>query len=418
MRATRAFVYLNRFRENIRAVAGLTGKRKICVPVKADAYGHGALPLARAALEAGADFLAVALVQEGEELRRGGIQAPILLFSQCSDEELGDLAEHNLSPFVSGPDYIDALAQAARAAGKELQVHLKVDTGMGRAGCRPEDAAALAGRVLSRGNLRLAGVATHLAVSDSRDGAGIAYTGDQLRRFNEAVKAIRAAGIDPGILHAANSGGVLYHPDSWFDMVRPGILLYGYGPLPSGPGGQEAASAASPCQAGIAVRPLMELRSKVAAVKPVRKGESVSYGREWTAAKDTLAALVPAGYADGLRRGLSGRWRVGIRGRTYPVIGRICMDQCLVDLGAADYSAGYGVAKYGGAGYGEIVPGDEVLLFGENPAKYGGAAFGDAKYGDAACMAEKLGTIPHEITCGIGKRVPRIYLDKDPPAGC
>jgi alanine racemase len=362
-------VYLDRFRENIRAAAAWVGKRRLCVPVKADAYGHGALPLARAALEAGADFLAVALVQEGEELRRGGIRAPILLLSQCQDGELDDLALNDLSPFVSGAAAIDALAGTARALGKELQVHLKVDTGMGRAGCRPEEAAALAARVLSHGNLRLAGTATHLAVSDSPAPADLAYTGDQLRRFDRAVKAIRAAGIDPGILHAANTGGVVYHPDSWLDMVRPGILLYGCGPRGAAEG------------PGPATRPVMELRSAVAAVKPIRKGESVSYGRAWTAAEDTLAALIPIGYADGLRRGLSNNWFMEIRGGTYPIIGRICMDQCVVDLGPD------------GAG---IVPGDDVLVFGEGP-------------GGAALMAEKLGTIPYEIICGIGKRVPRIY---------
>jgi alanine racemase len=277
---------------------------------------------------------------------------------------------NNLSPFVSGTAYIEALAKAAGAQGKELQVHLKVDTGMGRAGCRPGEAASLAGCILSHVNLRLAGVATHLAVSDSLAPANMTYTRDQLRRFDGAVRAIRAAGIEPGILHAANTGGVLYHPDSWLDMVRPGLLLYGCGPRSSGP----------------PLRSLMELRSKVAAVKPIRKGESVSYGRTWIAAEDTLVALIPAGYADGLRRDLSNNWLVGIRGRAYPIVGRICMDQCIADLGKT------------GAG---VIPGDEVLLFGENPGFSG----------DAVLMAEKLGTIPHEITCGISKRVPRIYSD-------
>jgi alanine racemase len=292
---------------------------------------------------------------------------------------------NDLSPFVSGTAYIEALAKAAGAAGKALQVHLKVDTGMGRAGCRPEEAAALAECILSYGNLRLAGVATHLAVSDSLVPADMAYTRDQLRRFNGAVRAIRAAGIDSGILHAANTGGVLYYPDSWFDMVRPGLLLYGCGPRSS----------------GLALRPLMELRSRVSAVKSIRKGESVSYGRTWMAAEDTLVALIPAGYADGLRRALSNNWLVGIRGRAYPIVGRICMDQCMADLG----KTGDGV-----------VPGDEVVLFGEplGIAVSGGAVSGiaiidGANYGDASLMAEKLGTIPHEITCGISKRVPRIY---------
>jgi alanine racemase len=384
MRAARALVYLDRFRENIRAVARRVGDRRICVPLKADAYGHGALPLARAALEEGAAYLAAALVQEGEELRRAGIRAPILLFSQCMPEELEDLVRNDLCPLVSGGAYVDALAKAAGRAGKELQVHLKVDTGMGRAGCRPEDAAVLAGQILSHRNLRLAGTATHLAVSDSLAPGDLAYTGGQLRRFAGALAAIRAAGIDPGVAHAANTGGVLYHPDSWLDMVRPGILLYGYGPRPGGPE-----------HSPLSVRPVMELRAKIAALKIIRRGESVSYGRTWTAAEDTLAALIPIGYADGLRRDLGNNWQVGIRGGLYPIIGRICMDQCMVSLGRAGQGPPFS-------------PGEEAVLFGETPLTAAGDPL-PAVPGDAALMAEKLGTIPYEITCGIGKRIPRVY---------
>jgi alanine racemase len=387
MRATRALVYLDRFRENIRALARRIGERRICVPVKADAYGHGALPLARAALEAGAAFLAVALVQEGEELRRGGIAAPILLLSQCMPEEEDDLVRNDLSPLVSGGAYIESLAKAAEKAGKELRLHLKIDTGMGRAGCGPEEAPALAALILSRRNLRLAGIATHLAVSDSAAPGDLAYTAVQLRRFKEALTAIRAAGMEPGIAHAANTGGVLYHPDSWLDMVRPGILLYGYKPggFSPAPGGPEFP----------APRPVMELWSKVAAVKLIRRGESVSYGRTWTAAEDTLAALIPAGYADGLRRALSSNWQAGIGGGLYPLIGRICMDQCMVNLGRNGAAVG---------------PGDDVLLFGEDPPRTPGGKENPGGPGDAALMAEKLGTIPYEITCGVSKRVPRIYM--------
>jgi alanine racemase len=298
-------------------------------------------------------------------------------------EELEVLVRNGLSPLVSDAVYVDALAGAAKMAGKELRLHLKVDTGMGRAGCGPEEAAALAGRIVSHGNLRLAGTATHLAVSDSPDSGDLAYTGGQLRRFHEALAAIRDAGIDPGIAHAANTGGILYHPDSWLDMVRPGILLYGY--VPAAPDGPELPD--------ITVRPVMELWSKIAALKLVRRGESVSYGRTWTAAEDTLAALIPAGYADGLRRGLSNNWRVGIRGGTYPIVGRICMDQCMVSLGRGGqpFSAG-----------------DDVLLFGEAPGAAGNAARPPSP-GDAALMAEKLGTIPYEVLCGISRRVPRVY---------
>jgi alanine racemase len=372
MRASRAVVHLDLFRENIRVAKRRTGEGpKLCVPVKADAYGHGALPIARTALEAGAEYLAVAFVQEGAELRAAGIEAPILLLSQPLDEEFSELISLDLIPFVSEPDFINRLARAAEAAGKEAAVHLKIDSGMGRAGCCPGEAAGLAARIASAGALRLEGVATHLAVSDSPEPEDLAYTRTQLARFREAVDSIKAAGFDPGIVHAANSGALVFHEDSWFNMVRPGILLYGYSP--AGPGGP------------VPVKPVMELRSAVTMIKKLSRGETVSYGRTWIASEDTLIGTIPLGYADGLRRGLSGKWRINIGGRSYPLVGRICMDQCMVNLGPEGD---------------RIRPGDEAIVF--------GGSRGSA--GDAAQMAGILGTIPYEITCGIGKRVPRVYV--------
>ncbi|MDR3191431.1 MAG: alanine racemase [Treponema sp.] len=372
MRASRAVIHLDVFRENIRAVRErVGGGPKICVPVKADAYGHGALPIARAALEAGAEYLGVAYVQEGAELRAAGIEAPILLFSQPLDEELPELVDLDLIPFVSDPGFVGSLARAAKAAGKNLTVHLKIDSGMGRAGCRPAEAPGMAARIASAGALRLGGVATHLAVSDSPEPEDLAYTKAQLARFREAVDSIKAAGFDPGIVHAANSGALAFHGDAWFDMVRPGILLYGYSTAGSG--------------GPVPVKPVMELRSAVTLIKKLSRGETVSYGRVWTAPEDTLIGTIPLGYGDGLRRGLSGKWRVSIGGRSYPLVGRICMDQCMVNLGP------------GGDG---IHSGDELVVFGGSRGETG----------DAAQMADILGTIPYEITCGIGKRVPRVYI--------
>jgi alanine racemase len=369
MRASRAVIHLDLFRENIRAARERVGEGpKICVPVKADAYGHGALPIARAALEAGAEYLAAAYVQEGAELRAAGIEAPILLLSQPLDEEFPELVSLDLIPFVSDAGFVERLARAAKAAGKHLTVHLKIDSGMGRAGCRPGEAAGLAARIASTGALRLGGVATHLAVSDSPEPEDMAYTKAQLARFRGAADSIKAAGFDPGIVHAANSGGLVFHEDSWFDMIRPGILLYGYSP--AGPGGP------------VPVKPVMELRSAVTLIKKLSRGEAVSYGRTWIAPEDTFIATIPLGYADGLRRGLSGKWRVSIGGRSYPLVGRICMDQCMVNLGPEGD---------------RIRSGDELVVF--------GGSQGD----DAARMADMLGTIPYEITCGIGKRVPRVY---------
>ena len=352
-------------------------ERGICVLVKADAYGHGALQIARTALDEGASCLAVALVDEGAELRAGGITAPILLFSQPLYDEISSLINSGLSPFVSDVDFADALNRAAAHAGVKIPVHIKIDTGMGRMGCAPQEAAGLAQYVANCAALEYAGTATHLAAADSANPADIAYTQGQSARFREALSAIRAAGINPGIVHAANSGGVLLHPDSWFDMVRPGILLYGYKTI-----SDIETSPISLTNLEIDIKPVMEFRTNIVFIKKIKKGESLSYGRTWTAGHDTTVGVLPAGYGDGLPRLASNRWQVSIHGGLYPLVGRICMDQCLVDLGPES----------------QIQRGDEVQIF-------GGAA------PDAFDLASLIGTIPYEITCNINKRVPRIYVE-------
>ncbi|GHV85180.1 alanine racemase [Spirochaetia bacterium] len=383
MRGTRALIHLDHLRDNIALVREKTGS-PICLPVKADAYGHGALPVAKAALAAGVEYLAVATVGEGEELRKGGITAPVLLFSIALPEELETLVNANLEPLAGDADYIDALEAAAakrtaktetahqrgKIPGGKVPVHLKIDTGMGRIGCAPEEAAALAARIAGSKHLALAGTATHLAVSDSLTPEDLTYTKNQLDTFRRAVKSIRAAGIDTGIVHAANTGAVTFHNDSWFDMVRPGILLYGYAPSRDG-------------EPAMAVKPLMELESRLVFIKEIKKGTAISYGRTWTAAEDTIIGTIPAGYADGLSRRLSNNWTVHINPAAgKPLVGRICMDQCMVDLGKNSTLQRW----------------DRVTIFG-----------GTAPH--AGIMAEQLGTIPYEITCAINKRVPRVYLD-------
>ena len=370
MRATRAIIHLDAFRHNIRLVRSRIGAdRKLCVPVKADGYGHGAVPLAKVALEEGAAFLAVATVGEGAELRGAGIDAAILLLSVPLPEELPELVARRLVPLVGDADFVRALAAASERSGAPLEVHLKVDTCMCRVGCAPESAAALAALVAGQRSLRLGGVATHLAVSDSPATEDMEYTREQLRRFTAAVAAIRAAGIDPGLVHAANTGALAFHEDAFFDMVRPGILLYGYAPA----GAEET----------LPVKPVMELASAIVFVKQVRKGDSVSYGRTWIADRDTTIGTIPAGYGDGLPRRLGGQgFKVRVNGAWYPLAGRICMDQCMLDLGPDST-----VRRW-----------DGVTLFG-----------GDAL--SAAAVAEMLGTISYEITCGINRRAPRVYVD-------
>ena len=362
MRATRAIIHLDNFRQNIEAARKKAGpSTRICVPVKADAYGHGAVAISRCALESGAEYLGVATVSEGAELRAAGIAAPVLLLSQPLPDELPDIISGELTPMVSDGEFIDEAGRAARLAKKRLTVHLKIDTGMGRLGCRPEDAPALAAKIVSHGELGLGGTATHFSVSDSLDQDDITYTKEQLRRFREALTCMRKAGLEPGIIHAANSGGVAFHDDSHFDMIRPGIFLYGYSP-----------------DAGTA--PVMELRSAVVSIKKIKKGEAVSYGRTWLAQEDTFIGIIPAGYGDGFPRLLSNNHSVRIRGKDYPLAGRICMDQCMIDLGPVP----------------EVQRWDEVTIFGPG-------------FVSAADIAKKINTISYEVTCNINKRVPRVY---------
>jgi alanine racemase len=378
VRATKAVIHLDNLKHNIRVVRDCIGPGPlICLPVKADAYGHGAVPVARAGLEAGAACLAVAAVAEGAELREAGIDAPILLFTLPVPEELPRLIALNLTPFVYDREFIRLLADALEAAPSEpagkrnFPVHLKIDTGMGRAGCRPQEAPELAAFICRQKNLKLAGVATHLAISDSIAEDDIRWTKMQLAHFREAVESIRAKGLPTGIVHAANSGATVLYKDSWFDMVRPGIALYGYSPFKGSP-------------TALPVKPLMELSTQVVSIKEIKQGETVSYGRTWTAAEDTAIGILPLGYGDGLSRSLSGKWKVCIDGRLYPLVGRICMDQCIVNLGANT----------------KIPRWEKVIIFGPGMQ-------------NAADMAEVISTIPYEITCNISKRVKRIFTEEE-----
>jgi alanine racemase len=378
MRATKARISIELLRHNIQAVRERIGPHPlICFAVKADGYGHGAIPISRAALDAGVQYLGVATVSEGVELREAGITAPILLFSIAAASELPALVAADISPFVTDRDYATSLSAAAAASGVQLRVHLKIDTGMHRIGCTPESAPDIAAFINTQPSLIYAGTATHLAVADSTSESDIQYTKLQLSRFRAAVDAIRAAGLDPGIVHAANSGAIALHEESYFDMVRPGIILYGYPPAvpPDWP-------SAGAIMINNAIRPILELVTEIVFIKTVSKGGAVSYGRTWTAPEDQIIGTIPIGYADGLVRAYAGKLSVYVRGRACPIVGRICMDQCMVGLGAE----------------GDVQRGDEVTVI-------GGCA------PDAAAVGALVGTIPYEVTCGINKRVPRVYIN-------
>ena len=375
MQATRAIIHIDIFKANLQAVKAVIGRnRLICVPIKADAYGHGSYEIARAAREAGAYCVAVATVEEGALLRREGIDTPILLLSQPLFTEIPGILDNQLVPLVSDAEFVSALDRQAAARGIKLPVHLKIDTGMGRMGAAAAEAPGLARHIAGCAALEYAGTASHLACADSPDPDDIAYTRQQIACFNETLAAIRGMGLNPGIVHTANSGALILHPESWFDMVRPGILLYGYNTAALSPAG------GTPAPVGIMVRPVMELRTKIVFIRHFKKGNSLSYGRTWQAPQDTRIAVLPVGYADGLPRLASNRWKVFINERLYPLVGRICMDQCMVDLGQDTPAQRW----------------DEVSIFG-GPAP------------DAAALAETIGTIPYEITSNVNKRVPRVY---------
>ncbi len=365
-------VDLDAVRHNVRVLIDRVAPGALMAVVKADGYGHGAVPVARAAVEAGASWLGVALVEEGLELRAAAIDAPILLLSEPPAVAAAVVVASDLTPVVYTHGGIAALADAARHARRHvrrdtpLRVHIKVDTGMRRVGCEPEDVLELARAVVADDALELEGLCTHLAVADEPDHP---FTAEQLARFDAVLAALGADGIRPRLRHAANSAALLDGVAS-YDLARVGIALYGVAP--------------APVFAGVAdLLPALSLRARVSHVKTVRAGERISYGLRHEFATDTRVATVPVGYADGVPRALgTAAGEVLIGGRRRPIVGTVTMDQLMVDVGT------------------DVAVGDEVVLLGRQ---------GDAEI-DAAEWAARLDTIAYEIVCGIGPRVPRCHL--------
>lgn len=366
-RPTRAEVDASAIEHNVRFIASAVAPAAVCAVVKADGYGHGAVTVARAALAAGAECLAVALVEEAHELRAAGVSAPVLLLSEPPPPAMRLARELDVMPTLYSEAGIEAAAAAARS-GDRWPVHLKVDTGMHRVGASPEDVAERARLIARAGSLALDGFCTHLADSDAIKDS---FVNTQLARFEAARAELALAGIVPRRCHVANSGGALLHPASRYDMVRVGISLYGCPPAP-----EHTDIAAR-------LRPVLRLVSQVRYVQTVGAGESVSYGRRWFASSDTRVATVPIGYADGVRRrlGLSGG-EVLVRGRRAPIVGVVTMDQLMIAVP------------------GDVDVGDEVVLIG----RQGGAHI------SADEIAERLGTISYEVLCDIGARVPRVAI--------
>jgi len=369
LRPVWAEVDLEAIRANVRALRTLVAPAVLCAVVKADGYGHGAVQAARAAVDAGAEFLAVALVEEGVELRDAGIDVPLLVLSEPVADAAEAVVAYRLTPVVYTAAGIDALAKAVVVHGAEepLAVHLKVDTGMHRVGCDPLDAVDLAAHVTEHGELRLAGVCTHFAVADEPENG---YTLVQQQVFEGTLAAIHARGIATGLVHACNTAGAITMPGARYDMVRAGIGIYGIAPAPALAG-------------AVDLRPALSVKARVSYVRTYPPHTPMSYGLRYETRGTARVATVPIGYADGVPRELSlNGGGVLVGGRRRPIAGTVTMDQLMVDMGNDP-----------------VAVGDEVVLLGWQ---------GDEQI-TADEWAGRVSTIAYTIVCGVGPRVPRRY---------
>jgi alanine racemase len=365
---TVARIDLTALAHNLAHVRGRIPKTcEILAVVKADAYGHGAAAIARALEKLGVSRFGVATPAEGIALREAGIRCPILVMGALSSAQYPEMVAHRLTPIVLDAETPEHLRGLIPAAAAPYPVHIKVDTGMGRLGCAPEDVLPLLQSPPFKATLLVEGLMTHLADADNPDPA---YTSEQLDRFQSLVRRIKSCGVHIPLIHAANSAAILCHPSAHFTMVRPGIMLYGY---------QTALSHERVPD----LRPVLSVTTTVVQVRTLKPGESTSYNRFFKASRPTRIAVLPVGYADGYSRRLSNRGSVLLSGRRAPIAGRVCMDMTMVDVTEIP----------------NVKPGDEAVLIGEQGAEKISAA-------DLASWQE---TIPYEVLCLIGPRVLRVY---------
>jgi alanine racemase len=369
MRPAWVEVDLDAIAANLRQLAGEVSPAQVMAVVKADAYGHGAVPVARAAVAAGARWLGVALVEEALELRDAGISTPILVLSEPHPSAADVCVERGIAVTLCTEAGVRVFGMAGRLAGRPAATHLKVDTGMHRQGCALDDLPGLVRLAMAERGLEVEGLWSHFAVAD--EPAADATTDRQLASFQRALEVAAELGLVPRWRHLANSAGATLRSDARFDLVRIGIELYGLAPAP-----------ALAEEVSRRLHPALTLRAAVSAVRSLEAGERVSYGHRWAAPRATRIATLPIGYADGVRRGLSGRIRVRFGERDFQQIGTITMDQLMVDIGDAPIEVG------------------EV-----------GTLLGDPARGEpgAGAWARVLDTIDYEVTCGLSPRLPRVH---------
>ncbi len=382
-----ADIDLDAVRHNAGLLASVAAPAELCAVVKADGYGHGAVPVARAALEGGATWLAVALVEEGVTLREAGIEAPILVLSEPPLEGMAEAVARRLVPTLYTAGGIASLSAAVADGGHPPQpVHLKVDTGMHRVGADPDDITTLAAAITADPRLEFAALWTHLAVADGDSGEDRAFTALQLERFDHMVATLTAAGLRPPATHVANSAGTIGVAGSRHDLVRCGLAVYGLTPTPA------LATTLADASGGGCLQPVLSLHSRVTYVRDMAAGERPSYGRRRPLPVDSRVATVPVGYADGVPRRLFDQGgEVLIGGVRRPLAGVVTMDQVVVDCGPV--------------GSATVAVGDEVVLIGRQ---------GDAEI-TATEWADLLGTISYEVLCDLGPRVPRLFHGERPP---
>lgn len=367
MRPTWVEVDTDAIADNLRSVRkALPERTAVMAVVKADGYGHGAVPVAAAAIRAGAEFLGVALVEEGVALRRAGITRPILYMETLFPWQASELVQAGLTATVVTSGCADLLEEAAARMRRKVAVHIKVDTGMGRIGLPPSEIPALAQHVACLPHLELEGIFTHLACAECDD----CMNRRQLDQFMRLLGTLESMGLHIPIVHAANSAAVMHVPEAAFNLVRVGAALYGISPSGTGALGQ-------------GYRPALSFHTRVSFVKTACEGTTVSYGATYTCRRREIIATLPVGYADGYSRALSSRGQVLMGGKRWPIVGRVCMDQIMVAIDDGE----------------RVEVGDEAVLIGSQ----GGETI------TAEEIASLTGTIGYEVVCGISKRVPRVY---------
>ena len=372
LRATWAEINLDNLAHNMREIRKVSKSKDIIAVIKADAYGHGALDVAPVLLKNGATRFAVAILSEAIELRNGGIKAPIMILGFTPVEQIEEILHYDVEQTVYTLEHAKEISTKALELNKKAKIHIKIDTGMGRIGFLPNEKSVREVEIISKlPNLIIEGLFSHFSCADEKDKE---YTYFQLDKFNWFYDKLKASKVAIKMRHISNSPSITDLPEAHFEAVRPGIILYGY------------YSSKDVFKNKIEIKPVMSIKAKIVHIKTLAKGEYISYGRDFETKEESVIATLPIGYADGYTRLLQNKAKVIINGQFAPVVGRICMDQCMIDI---THIEGVNV-------------GDEVIIMGESQ----GCSF------TADDIAEAIGTINYEILCMVSKRLPRVYTEE------